>query len=780
MTRSLFAFAFLLGACAVVWMAAIFVGSDALALTVTLVIGGVYALGGSELLQFRRVTALLAGALDNLPARVDNLDDWLEQVPASLKNAVQARIEGERVGLPAPVLTPYLVGLLVMLGLLGTFVGMVDTLQGAVVALEGTNELQAIRAGLAAPIQGLGLAFGTSVAGVAASAMLGLMSTLSRRERMLETRRLDHKIATVLRAFSLTHSRRETYRALQSQADSLPAVAQRLDRLADTLALMGERLGENLVANQEALNQSVKGLFTDLAASVEKTLAESVAETSRLSAESSRLAVESIEPILREAVADIQTELRTGTENTQQQLTREAESTYQRLSQAAEDTRQQLGEATANTQRQMRETSESLRDQLTRDAEATQRQLSETSENVLQQLARGAETTQQQLGETSENVLQQLVRSAETTQQQLSETAETTLQQLTRSTENGHHQLTQVVENQLQSLAGRFSQTSEEVAKAWTEGLSAHHSASQAFIDEMVASLQQAARHMNDGWQTSSTKILGEISGLLQSSERLVQKRIDSESAWLDAHSERMSELATILKTQLETLRNEEQGRGEAAVERLNTLETAVAEHLASLGQALEAPMSRLIETASEAPRAAAEVIEHLRSEISKNIEQDNELLEERRSMMADINELSASLRQSAANQQQAIETLVASSSGVLQEIGDKFSEQVSGETAKLTELVALFAGSSAELSSLGEAFGLAVELFRESNNVMVDNLVRIEESLAQAGARSDEQLGYYVAQAREIIDQSILSQQQMLDGLRQLGEQQREAEAVS
>ena len=45
-----------------------------------------------------------------------------------------------------------------MLGLLGTFVGMVDTLRGAVSALEGTTELAAVRAGLAAD-QGLGSSF---------------------------------------------------------------------------------------------------------------------------------------------------------------------------------------------------------------------------------------------------------------------------------------------------------------------------------------------------------------------------------------------------------------------------------------------------------------------------------------------------------------------------------------------------------------------------------------------------------------------------------------------
>ena len=206
MTRILFVTAFLLGAIAVVWMGAGFVGTDALALTVTVVIGLAYTIGFIELVQFRQATGTLSNSLSALSKAeskaesgaesgaepgaksvknvVDNLEEWLSKLHPSLHNSVRLRIEGERVGLPAPVMTPYLVGLLVMLGLLGTFVGMVDTLKGAVIALEGTTELQAVRAGLAAPIKGLGLAFGTSVAGVAASAMLGLLSTLSRRERM--------------------------------------------------------------------------------------------------------------------------------------------------------------------------------------------------------------------------------------------------------------------------------------------------------------------------------------------------------------------------------------------------------------------------------------------------------------------------------------------------------------------------------------------------------------------------------------------------------------------
>ena len=165
MNKHSFAGAFFVGALAVVWVGAGYGASHPLALVMTVVIGAVYALGAFELLQFRRATGTLAAALANIPQSLsrEGLTGWLGTLHPTLQNAVRLRVEGERTGLPGPALTPYLVGLLVMLGMLGTFLGMVVTLNGAVFALEGTTDLSAMRSSLAAPIKGLGLAFGTSV-----------------------------------------------------------------------------------------------------------------------------------------------------------------------------------------------------------------------------------------------------------------------------------------------------------------------------------------------------------------------------------------------------------------------------------------------------------------------------------------------------------------------------------------------------------------------------------------------------------------------------------------
>ena len=714
MTRAIIATAFLLGAAAIIWMGAIFVGIDALALTITAVIGGVYLLGFIELMQFRQATATLSKALNALPEQVTDLGAWLQQLHPSLQNATQARIEGERVGLPAPVVTPYLVGLLVMLGLLGTFVGMVDTLKGAVTALEGTNELQAIRAGLAAPIQGLGLAFGTSVAGVAASAMLGLMSTLSRRERMMDTRRLDQKITGPLRSFSLVHNRQQTYQALQMQASALPDVAETLNHLSQTLESMGERLSETLTNNQQHFHQSVENRFSELANTVEKTLQASVEENSRLAADTGQRCVESIEPIVNQTLTSMSEALAAHSTQTQQQLSTTASEQLKGLSE----------------------------------------QLQATSTQLLEQQAAGDSDRLTSFNHS----LAQAQTQAQTTLTDTASNLQATLTTIAEQQQSAMITMTKDFESLSSTLGDQWRATGEQ---------------SQTQQQQLVQSWETNSQAMADTNRQQSELLLNNISDLLTNSERLIQRRIENEDQWLEQYQARMNTLTEALSADLKTLISEEQRRGEVSSERLQALEATAAQHLSQLGQELEAPMTRLIETASETPRAAAEVIAQLRTEISNNIERDNQLLEERQQVLEQLHNLSGSLQQSADDQQASIATLVTSSGGLLKEVSEQFSEQLDSKTDTLNEISAHFADSANEMASLGEAFGTAVQLFSESNTGMVDTLTHIEQSLEQSSARSDEQLGYYVAQAREIIDHSILSQKQMLEELQQLGRQE-------
>jgi hypothetical protein len=94
-----------------------------------------------------------------------------------------------------------------------------------------------------------------------------------------------------------------------------------------------------------------------------------------------------------------------------------------------------------------------------------------------------------------------------------------------------------------------------------------------------------------------------------------------------------------------------ESARGQAAVDRLGELQAAVAQHLATLGAALEAPITRLLQTASEVPQAAAGVISQLRLEMSRVAERDNLALQERTVLLEQLGTLLQAVNQASGEQ---------------------------------------------------------------------------------------------------------------------------------
>ena len=710
MSRFLFIVAFLLGAAAVSWIALGFRGVDNLALTVTLVIGAVYVLGFAEQVQFRRATNTLGRGLTQRPADQAALQNWLTQLHPSLRNAVRRRIEGEPVPLPGPVLTPYLVGLLVMLGLLGTFIGMVVTLQGAVFALQGTTELQAIRDGLAAPIQGLSLAFGTSVAGVAASAMLGLVSTLSRRDRMLAGRELDTAIASELRPFSLAHSRQQAYDAIQQQSQALPALVDRLAQMADQLERMSHQVSDALTHNQSRFHETTTQQYEALASRVSEALQQHVQDSTRLTADT-----------LRPIVAD-----------TLNGLAEEARNTHQQVTRAAQE---QLASLTERFQSTATDMAASWQQGL---AQSQQHQLA-----LAEQTRAGLEQHSQLFAERSEHLLQQVSRTLDDA--------------VTRQSEGDAQRLGQW-QHQLQQLA-------TELVGQWQAATGQLSERQQQILD----TLNHTATSLQDTQAESQERLLQQTGALLQSSEALLASRLASEAQWQANQRESLQALNTTIREELQQLRTDEAQRGETAVQQLAQLEGVVTRHLSELGTALEAPMTRLIETASETPRAAAEVISRLREEMTQATARDNALLEERQRILQQLDDLLSAQTRAADAQQQAIGALVDGSAERLQTVADGFAAQVNQQASGLTELVAGMSANSADVASLSEAFTAAMGLFSSASDKLLANLQRIEQALDASASRHDEQLAYYVAQAREIIDVNMLSQREVIDSLRQL-----------
>ena len=94
MKRYSFHIAFVLGALAVVWVAAAVATSHLLVLGMAAVIGAVYVFGAMELRQYRAATFALNQALIDIPQELQNLSDWLITLPAGLQNPIRQRVEG--------------------------------------------------------------------------------------------------------------------------------------------------------------------------------------------------------------------------------------------------------------------------------------------------------------------------------------------------------------------------------------------------------------------------------------------------------------------------------------------------------------------------------------------------------------------------------------------------------------------------------------------------------------------------------------------------------------
>ncbi len=766
MTRIIFIIAFFLGAAAVMAMGANFIGSNTLALTVTTVIGGVYTIGFIELVQYRRATFTLTKALNSLSKegveQLKVLDEWLIKLHPSLHNAVRQRIESGRVSLPTPVLTPYLVGLLIMLGLLGTFVGLVETLKGVVLILEASAELTVIRQALTAPMGGLGLAFGTSVAGVATSAMLGLMSTLSKRDRMLSCRQLDNKIAREFQCFSKSHQQQETLKALEIQSQDLPVVADKLHTLIDHMAHTSEQLSEQLLQNQQSFHLSTTTMFNDLTASVEQSLQESVVNNHQVVAESGHLVIEGIKPVLQDTLSMISKSISRNVETTHQQLNQTVQEQLQTLSSQFKQTSVEVTHAWENGIAAHEQSNEALTNGMNASFKLFNETFSHASSNVLASLNTSIstwkdhqQTSEKERFNTWTDALQQFQQK---TASQLQNTSQAIIDKLSMTAINQQSSFNLMTEN-ITTLTTELSEQLQQAGK---------HNLSQQ--QQIVTALDKSVTSVINNAQVSSSQILGEINRLLSTSEELVNTRVESEAIWLKGHEQRMNQLTASLRKELQVLRDDEMTRGQAAIERLTSLESSVAIHLTSLGKALEEPMTHLIELASETPRAAAEVIGQLRQEISNNIERDNSLLDERRILIEQLDIASESFSLSSTAQLASIEKLVDSSADVLEGISNQFTSNVITEISKISEVADHFTVSAIEISSLGEAFNLAVNLFNESNTKLMASLSHIENSLEKSSTRNDEQLGYYVSQAREVIDYSVLTQKEIFDEIRQLG----------
>ena len=804
-----FALPTLAGLVAVLWVGAGYAGSYPLALAVTVLIGAFFLVGVAELYRYRQATQTLTGALAGLSEPAPPLADWLSQIDPALRQPVRQRVEGERAGLPAPSLTPYLAGLLVLLGMLGTFAGMVVTLRGTGQALQSATDLAAVRASLAAPVMGLGVAFGTSLAGVATSAMLGLLSALARRERLLAGQQLDARAATALRAYSPAFQREESFALMRQQAEALPLLAERLQTLATQLEAQNGTLQERLLAGQERFHQQAESAYTGLAASVGRSLQDSLEGSARAASAALQPAVEATLAGLARETSALQTSVSAGVQHHLDSLAQRFDAhnadVARHWQQALDGQRQthealttRLHDTLAGFGSGFQQSSAQLVDQLAAQLAGATGALAERSQALLTQQTEAhhaqAEHLQRQLSDTTTQLAGHTAQLLQGARQALADSqtqaAARDAQQLQawRDALAEHQRSTQALgaetRDALSSTAERFAQQvgtlQDGVAQAhaalqahaaerdaqqlaaWTTSLMQHTQASQDLASRTQDALAAAAAQFAE-----QARLMNENAD--QRYSHLREQLSEQEQNRLATWQQSLTDMAAQLHQQWQQSGADGARQQQAVLAALADTAQTMASQSATQAASTLGEIHRLLDAAAAAPRAAAEVIGELRDKLTDSMARDNAMLDERARVLDTLGALLERVNHASAEQRQAIDQLVGGSAEVLERTAARFAERLEADSTRLAEAAAHIGAGATEIASLGDAFGQAVQAFGESNTLLTGHLQQLDDTLAKSIARSDEQLAYYVAQAREVIDLSLSSQQQIMGDLQRL-----------
>lgn len=745
---------FLLGLLAVCWVGIGYFGSNPLGACVAAVIGACYVVGALELYRYRQATATLEAAVDGLTTAPASLSDWLQVIHPSLRNAVRLRIKGERVALPAPVLTPSLVGLLVLLGMLGTLLGMMATLKGTGFALQSATDLQSIGGSLAAPVEGLAFAFGTSIAGVATSAMLGLLSALCRRERLQAVQRLDLKIASALHLHSDAHQRGEAFKLQQQQSALMPALIDRLQALINNIEQHSIAADQRLAAQQADFHATSEAAYTRLATAMEQSLQAGVADSARAVGAALQPALEATMANMARDTAALQAHI---THAVQQQLdgithgfqtsAKAAAEHWQGILAAQERTQHTLTQQLHGTLKEIDQRSVAVQDSVT---QAVQQQLNTLNDGFARSTAATSDTWAAVLAE------QQRANHA------LTQDLQATLTQFAATFEARSAAL-------VDAVGQRMEQSSSDTARAWRDALAEQQQASAMLSSQHHRALAAAS--------ASFDAHAAALVGTLQQSHTDLQAILETrDTQRLALWSEHFTAMSTALTTQWEQTGERIAQQQQVICDTLASTASELSTQAQAQASATITEVARLMQIASEAPKAAAEVVAELRKNLSDSMVRDTAMLEERSKLLATLDTLLNAVNHASTEQREAVDALITTSADLLQRVGSQLTEQIGSETGKLGAIAAHVSGSAVEVASLGDAFGMAVQLFSDATSALNERLQHIATAMDASLARSDDQLAYYVAQAREVVDLSMLSQKQIIEELRQLDRGRRES----
>lgn len=201
-------------------------------------------------LAVERPPVLLAPMAAILGARVGSMA-MSPQTMRGILDSIAMRLDEARD------ISRYMTGLLIFLGLLGTFWGLIETvgsvgkvIEGLKVGGDASAMFDALKEGLAAPLGGMGISFSSSLFGLAGSLVLGFLDLQTSQAQNRFYTELEDWLATTVRDLGDTR--------LAASPTMSSEIREALDRLREIMGEAGaNKSATNAMAN---LAEAIQGL----------------------------------------------------------------------------------------------------------------------------------------------------------------------------------------------------------------------------------------------------------------------------------------------------------------------------------------------------------------------------------------------------------------------------------------------------------------------------------------------------------------------------------------
>jgi hypothetical protein len=176
------------------------------------------------------------------------------QTMRTLMDSIATRLDEARD------ISRYMTGLLVFLGLLGTFWGLIETvtsvrgvIQGLKVGGDAGQMFDALKDGLAAPLGGMGISFSSSLFGLAGSLILGFLDLQTSQAQNRFYTDLEDWLATTVRDLGV-----ETTPGSSAGGAVSGELRAAIERLRESIADAGGKQANTAIVN---LAESLQGLI---------------------------------------------------------------------------------------------------------------------------------------------------------------------------------------------------------------------------------------------------------------------------------------------------------------------------------------------------------------------------------------------------------------------------------------------------------------------------------------------------------------------------------------